>query len=126
MPTAVDAVDRLIVAVADRDVSRIAQCFHVDAQSSQWGVPAVVAGRDDIELMYEQLIKTHPGITVAIAQRMAVGDVVVDHEQISGYSHLPDDTVIDKVYVYTVREGRIVTMAGISAQLWSEFHPWGE
>jgi hypothetical protein len=117
MSSAADAVDRLIDAVAHRDINRIGQCFDIDAQSSQWGVPAVVTGRSDIELMYELLLKTHPEIAVRIAERLSVGDVVVDHEEISGYSHLPAATVVDKVYVYTVRDGRILSMTGISAHL---------
>jgi hypothetical protein len=117
MSSATDAVDRLIGAVAHRDVSQIGQCFDVDAQSSQWGVPAIVTGRNDIELMCELLLKTHPQIVVGIAERLSVGDVVVDHEEISGYSHLPAGTVVDKVYVYTVRDGRILSMTGISAHL---------
>jgi hypothetical protein len=117
MSSASDAVDRLFDAVVHRDISRIGQCFDVDAQSSQWGVAAIVTGRSDIELMYEQLLKTHPEIAVRIAERLSVGDVVVDHEEISGYCHLPTGTVVDKVYVYTVRDGHILTKAGISAHL---------
>jgi hypothetical protein len=97
--SAPDAVDRLIDAVVHRDFSLIGQCFDVDAQSSQWGVPAIVTGRSDIELMYEQLLKTHPEIVVGIAERLSVGDVAVDHEEISGYSQLRPGTVVDKVYV---------------------------
>lgn len=115
MTSAPEVVDRLIDAVERRDVRGIAECFDLEAQSSQWSVPAIVSGRGDIELMYEQLLRTHPEIAVRIVQRLTVGEVVVDHEEISGYSHLAAGTVVNKVYVYTVRDGRIVTMTGFNA-----------
>jgi hypothetical protein len=111
-----DAVDRLLDAFGDRDIERIAQCFAVSAQSSSLGANAVVSGRSDIEVMYEHLFKTHPEIAVRVEERMSVGEVVIDHEAITGYCHLPGGSIIHKVYVYVVRDGKILSMLGITTE----------
>jgi hypothetical protein len=116
MASSPEAVDRLHGAFRDRDIVGIGQCFDEGALSTQWGTSAVVAGRADIELMYDVLMRTHPNLSVRIDERMTVGDVVVDHEAISGYSHMPEDAVVHKVYVYTVREGLIRSMMGFNSE----------
>jgi hypothetical protein len=80
------------------------------------GVNAVVSGRNDIEVMYEQRFKTHPEIAVRVEERMSVGEVVVDHEAITGYCHLPGGSVIHKVHVYVVRDGKILSRLGITTE----------
>jgi hypothetical protein len=80
------------------------------------GVNAVVSGRNDIEVMYEQLFKTHPEIAVRVEERMSVREVVVDHEAISGYCHLPGGSIVHKVYVYVVRDGKILSRLGVTTE----------
>ena len=114
--SASDAVDRLLDAFGDPDIERMAWCVTVSAQSSSMGVNAVVSGRNDIEVMYEQLFKTHPEIGVRVEERMSVGEVVVDHEAVIGYCHLPRGSIIHKVYVCVVRNGKILSRLGMTTE----------
>jgi hypothetical protein len=105
----VDAVDRQLAAYNARDVDAFVSCYAEDAVVEDAGGSVLMAGRDDLRREYEPFFRNHPALRARILTRIAIGDYVVDEEEITGWQALPvravaiyhvAGDVIDQVRLY--------------------------
>jgi uncharacterized protein (TIGR02246 family) len=67
------------------------------------GAPTQV-GRDAIRARYAEMFAQHPQNTARLVSRLALGDVVIDHEDVA---RGPDGQRFQAIAIYTVKNGLI-------------------
>jgi hypothetical protein len=103
-PTAVETVQRQLDAYNKQDITAFADVFASDvALYNNLGdsVPAIV-GRQALIERYSQLFKRYPNNKCTLIGRMLQGDVVIDHEWITGR-----ESPLKIIAIYEVKEGLI-------------------
>lgn len=88
MSDVTDAIDRQVAAYLERDLEGFLACYTPDIKVTDVDGNLVM----DLEGMREQygaLFRDSPNLTGRIANRIVVGDVVIDEEEIHG-AHHPD------------------------------------
>jgi hypothetical protein len=108
MTSPTDVVQAQVDAYNARDAEAFTRCFHVDAKVLGADGEVMVEGTADIHGLYEQLFGQSPELHVDIANRIAVGDWVVDEEAVSGVVFEGSPTELHAVVVYQVRDDLIV------------------
>jgi hypothetical protein len=106
-PSPADVIDASLAAYNARDVDGFARWFAEDAEvfdqaGSTPHVP-VMRGLAEIRAAYAALFAASPSLHSRIVQRIAVGDLVVDHEHVRGRAGGDVEIVI----TYQVRDGAI-------------------
>lgn len=102
--TAVETVQRQLDAYNKQDITAFADVFASDvALYNNLGdsVPAIV-GRQALIERYSQLFKRYPNNKCTLIGRMLQGDVVIDHEWITGR-----ESPLKIIAIYEVKEGLI-------------------
>jgi hypothetical protein len=103
-PTAVETVQRQLDAYNKQDITAFADVFASDvALYNNLGdsVPSIV-GRQALIERYSQLFKRYPNNKCTLIGRMLQGDVVIDHEWITGR-----ESPLKIIAIYEVKEGLI-------------------
>jgi uncharacterized protein (TIGR02246 family) len=101
--TAVDVVQRQLEAYNTQDLDRFCACFAEDCVIADLNGAVTQQGASAIRARYEQMFAQYPENRARIVNRMAVGDVVIDHEDIVRSPGLR----ISAIAIYTVKNGLI-------------------
>ncbi len=107
-PNAEWVVDRQLDAYNARDLEAFLGWYSADAKLTAYPSGKVVA--DGIEAMrkiYGKMFKKSPKLNCRIVKRIAQGDVVIDHELVSGIGGKP---YVRAIAVYRVKGNRIVSV----------------
>jgi hypothetical protein len=102
-----DAVQRQLEAYNARDLERFVAEYADDVQVFR--PPAsepVLSGKQAFGEHYARNRFTLPNLHARVVNRMVSGDVVVDHEEVTGIG----DALVHAIAVYKVVEGRIRTV----------------
>jgi len=112
MPEAVDVVDAQLAAFRARDLERFLSFYVADIAIKDFDGHVVMDGLDALQVQYGALFINSPNLRATIANRMAIGDFVVDEEWLDGFVIPGYPTELHAVMVYRVSEGliRAVTM----------------
>jgi hypothetical protein len=102
-----DVVQAQVDAFNARDAEAFTACYHVDARVLGADGDVMVEGTDAIHGLYAQVFGQSPELRVDIANRIAVGDWVVDEEVASGFVFEGFPTELHAVVVYQVRDDLI-------------------
>ena len=101
--SAVDVVQRQVEAYNAQDLDAFCACFAEDCVIADLNGAVTQQGKSAIRARYEQMFAQFPENRARIVNRMAVGDVVIDHEDITR----SPDLRINAVAIYTVKNGLI-------------------
>jgi|HubBroStandDraft_1064217.scaffolds.fasta_scaffold68404_2 uncharacterized protein (TIGR02246 family) len=85
MTTPRDVVDRQIAAYNRRDIEEFVACYASDATVVQADGNRLASGHDEIRARYGELFDQSPALRAEIRNRIEVGSVVVDEEQVTGF-----------------------------------------
>jgi len=98
-------VQRQLDAYNARDIDALMATYAADAQLFEH--PATLLADGAAQIRERQAVRLRePNLHAALLQRMAMGDLVIDHEKVT--RTLPEGTgQIEMVAMYEVREGKI-------------------
>jgi uncharacterized protein (TIGR02246 family) len=103
-PTAV--VQRQLDAYNARDIEAFVATFADDAELFELGQPTpTTVGKAAIRARYQALFDASPQLHSVVVNRTALGQVVVDLEQITGRNGSPE--VMELMMIFEVRGGLI-------------------
>ncbi|HEY6962143.1 MAG TPA: nuclear transport factor 2 family protein [Gaiellaceae bacterium] len=96
-------VDRVIAAIADKDVDAFVACYTEDATIEDGHDHVIARGHDELRERYQPMFEQYPDIEIRTGWRTTVGDFVVEEETVSGRG--PEEE--RHVAVYLIRDGKI-------------------
>ncbi len=108
--TPAQVVQRQLNAYNARDLERFAACYADDVVVGNLGPdgPAEwMRGKDKLRERWGERFATSPDLHCRIENRIANGEVVIDHEFVTG---VPGRDAIHAVAVYRVKDGRIASV----------------
>ena len=109
--SAVDVVQRQLDAYNAQDLDAFCACFSVDCVLAELNGAVTQQGADALRERYQTLFETYPENHAALVNRVAVGDFVIDHEDIT---RSPSER-INAVAIYTVKNGLIARVDFVRA-----------
>jgi|CXWL01.1.fsa_nt_gi uncharacterized protein (TIGR02246 family) len=109
--TAVDVVQRQLDAYNAQDIDAFCACFSADCVLAELNGTVTQQGGDAIRQRYQALFATYPENHAALVNRVVVGDVVIDHEDIT---RSPRER-INAAAIYTVKNGLIARVDFVRA-----------
>ena len=101
--SAVDVVQRQVDAYNAQDLDAFCACFADDCVIADLNGAVTQQGAAALRARYQQMFAQYPENTARIVNRIVVGDVVIDHEDIRRSA----DLSISAVAIYTVKNGLI-------------------
>ncbi len=101
---AVATVQRQYDAYLARDAEAYADCFTSGCVVSKLNGPVTLTGAAAMRERYAKIFASHPRNSSKLLNRIALGDVVIDHERIE---RAPDGPSFEIVTIYTVQDNRI-------------------
>jgi len=101
--SAVDVVQRQLEAYNAQDLDAFCACFAEDCVLAELNGPVTQSGMAVIRSRYAELFARYPKNQARIVNRIVVGDVVFDHEDIQRSA----SEGINAVAIYTVKNGLI-------------------
>jgi uncharacterized protein (TIGR02246 family) len=110
--SAPDVVEAQLAAYNAQDLDAFCACFADDCVIADLNGAVTQAGIDQIRERYATMFALHPENKARIVHRIAVGDVVIDHEEVS---RTPGQS-FEAVAIYTVKNGRIARVDFVRAQ----------
>jgi uncharacterized protein (TIGR02246 family) len=110
MSEVTDVVDAMLDAYRARDVDRLLSHFAEDASVVLFDGSSMMANKQVMRDRYEKFFADSPDLQLSIANRIAVGDFVVDeeHSQNVHFEGMPPD--LTDVAVYRVVDGKIAKL----------------
>jgi uncharacterized protein (TIGR02246 family) len=99
----VDVVAAQLEAYNAQDLDAFCACFAEDCVIADLNGAVTQAGRPAVRERYAQLFARYPGNRARLINRIAVGEVVIDHEDIA---RSPEER-FSAAAIYTIRNGRI-------------------
>ncbi len=106
-----ELVDAQLDAYLARDLERFVACYAPDVVITNGAGEVLAEGHDALNQMYGGLFENSPELTARIANRIAVGNFVADHEEIEGFNMPGMPTSIQAIAVYQVTDGKISRVA---------------
>lgn len=110
LPSGLNAVQGQLDSYNAQDLDAHMAHYHPDAVIRDWHGAITQAGVEAIRNRYAALFAEHPENHAQLVNRIAVGNVVVDHERVR---RTPDGPSFDVAAVYTLRDGLISQIAFI-------------
>ncbi len=105
-PNAEWVVDRQIDAYNARDLPAFLGWYSDDIKLTGWpGGKVIARGRDDMRRIYGRMFARSPKLNCRVVHRITQGEVVIDHELVSGIGGKP---YVRAIAVYRVRGDKIV------------------
>lgn len=99
----VDVVQAQVEAYNAQDLDAFCACFASDCVIADLNGAVTQEGAGQIRERYAAMFAQYPENKAQIVSRMAVGDVVIDHERIQRSPELR----LEAIAIYTVRDGLI-------------------
>ena len=109
--SAVDVVQRQLDAYNAQNLEAFCACFAEDCVLGELNGPVTQRGLPAVRARYQSLFETFPGNRAALVNRIVVGDVVIDHEDIT---RSPSER-INAAAIYTVKDGLIARVDFVRA-----------
>ncbi len=109
--SAVDIVQRQLDAYNAQDIDTFCACFAADCVLSELNGAVTQQGTAALRQRYETLFATYPENHASLVNRVVVGDVVIDHEDIT---RSPSER-INAAAIYTVKDGLIARVDFVRA-----------
>ena len=109
--SAVDIVQRQLDAYNAQDIDAFCACFSADCILAELNGAVTQQGAAAIRQRYQTLFATYPENHAALVNRVVVGNVVVDHEDIA---RSPTER-INAAAIYTVKDGLIARVDFVRA-----------
>ena len=104
--TPLEIVQRQLDCYNRRDLDAFCACFADDIALYEWSsASANYIGKAALRERYRHLFEHSPDLNCQLANRIALGQVVVDHERITGRMGEPE--VLEILAVYDVADGLI-------------------
>ena len=104
MTSALQMVQLQLDAYNARDIDAFAACFSDDVRLHELNDSSLIAeGRPALREIYADLFEACPELHAVLLNRIECGDVVIDHERVSGMA--PEEQ--EAVAIYQVRDGLI-------------------
>jgi hypothetical protein len=102
----ISIIDRQLDAYNRADLEDFIACYTPDVRLFRLHTHEQFAcGHADMRTIYSQRFAS-PGLHAIIAQRMVLGDFVIDYEQISGFPG-KETTITEAIAIYHVTQGLI-------------------
>jgi hypothetical protein len=95
-------VDRVLAAIAEKDVDAFVACYTDDATVEDGYDNVGIRGADELRARYAAMFERFPELRVEGGWRTTVGDFVVQEETVTGR-----DEHERHVAVYLIRDGKI-------------------
>jgi uncharacterized protein (TIGR02246 family) len=108
---AADLVQRQLDAYNAQDLEAFCACFAADCVLAELNGAVTQQGMAAIRQRYKTLFDTYPENRAALVNRVVVGDVVIDHEDIV---RSPSER-INAAAIYTVKNGLIARVDFVRA-----------
>ena len=102
--SAVDVVQRQLDAYNAQDLNAFLETYAPDCVICDLNGAVTQNGRDEIAARYSAMFAQYPQNKARLVNRIHLGDVVIDHEDVT---RGPDGPRLEAVAVYTVRNGLI-------------------
>jgi uncharacterized protein (TIGR02246 family) len=109
--SAADIVQRQLDAYNAQDIDVFCACFAADCVLAELNGPVTQQGGDAIRQRYETLFASYPENRAVLVNRVVVGSVVIDHEDIT---RSPSER-INAAAIYTVKDGLIARVDFVRA-----------
>lgn len=107
-PSAAEEVVRVqLEAYNRRDADAFASHYSEDVRWYRFPDELLGEGVDELRDTYRDFFESVPELHAEVTNRIVRGDIVIDHERVTG---LPDGRTVDAIAIYEVREGRIQRM----------------
>jgi uncharacterized protein (TIGR02246 family) len=101
--SAVDVVQKQLETYNAQDIDAFCGCFSKDCVIADLNGAVTQEGLSQVRERYQAMFAQYPANTARLVSRMAVGNVVIDHEIVQRSPELR----IEAIAIYTVREGLI-------------------
>lgn len=102
--SAVDVVQRQLEAYNAQDMDTFLATYAPDCQICDLNGAVTQNGREDIRARYSAMFAQYPQNKARLVNRISLGDVVIDHEDVT---RGPDGPKLEAVAIYTVKNGLI-------------------
>ena len=99
-----DVVQRQLDAYNAQDMDAFLATYAPDCVIADLNGAVTQNGRDEIHARYKAMFAQYPQNKARLVNRIAKGDVVIDHEDVS---RGPDGPRLEAVAIYTVKNGLI-------------------
>lgn len=109
--SAADIVQRQLDAYNAQDLDAFCACFAADCVLAELNGAVTQQGAAAVRARYETLFSDFPENHAALVNRVVVGDVVIDHEDIT---RSPSER-INAAAIYTVKDGLIARVDFVRA-----------
>ena len=98
-------VQKQVNAYNDRDIVTFVSCHaeHVELYNFPENIPFLV-GREKLKNVYKVIFEKSPNLNTKILSRMKMGNIVIDHEEVTGRKGV-DRSII--IAIYEVENGLI-------------------
>ena len=110
MSMATDVVDAQIQAYRARDIDLFLSHYADDASVVLFDGTPMFVDKQMMREQYGKLFADSPDLHVIIANRMSVGEFVVDEEHLSGFHFGEMPTEMTALGVYRVTDGKIAKL----------------
>lgn len=109
--SAVDVVQRQLDAYNAQNLDAFCACFAEDCVIADLNGAVTQQGMSAIRTRYETMFASYPENRAKVLSRIAVGDVVIDHEDIA---RSPSER-FQAAAIYTIRDGLIARVDFVRA-----------
>jgi uncharacterized protein (TIGR02246 family) len=103
--TPVDVVQRQLDAYNAQDLEAFLATYAPDCVICDLNGAVTQSGHDEVRARYAAMFAQYPQNRARVMNRMSVGDVVIDHEDVL---RAPGGPRLEAIAIYTVSDGRIV------------------
>ncbi len=104
MSAVVDVVQRQLEAYNAQDLEAFLATYAPDCQICDLNGAVTQSGHGDIRARYAAMFAQYPENKARLVNRMALGDVVIDHEDVV---RGPNGPQLEAIAIYTVKNGLI-------------------
>ncbi|HRK63570.1 MAG TPA: SgcJ/EcaC family oxidoreductase [Terricaulis sp.] len=102
--SAVDVVQRQLEAYNAQDMDAFLATYAPDCKICDLNGAVTQNGRDEIRARYSAMFAQYPQNKARLVNRMSLGDVVIDHEDVT---RGPEGPKLEAIAIYTVKNGLI-------------------
>lgn len=95
-----------------QDLDAFCSCFSEDCVLADLHGAVVATGKAAIRARYEALFRRFPANAARLMNRIIVGDIVIDHEDIQREA----GNRLELAMIYTVRDGKIIRADAVRPQ----------
>jgi hypothetical protein len=102
-----DIIDAQVEAFNARDIEQFIACYADDVTIEDGAGTTLMQGHESIRTLYGTLFANSPDLHVRIANRIRVGDYIIDEEEMNGFALEGYPTTFRAAIVYRLEDGKI-------------------